>query len=195
MSASAATKPSVSATILTFKTYVVSFDPFQVNSKTNFFALQAVYQCLYSQCHTSQFGIALHHALGLCSKPKGAQTTSSIPALIRQQENLKKRGGMQSVSNSRSASVSNSNYRSNSNSVRYTRTASVSASQYMSYSMSRASPPPEPTYSMAPPPEQPTYTMMVSQISDGQIQAPTWVTQITDGQVQAPTYAAMLKKQ
>ena len=53
-------------------------------------SLQVVLQCLYSQCQTTQFGSALHHALSECSDPKtGAPDIS--PPLIRHQ-GLRKRG-------------------------------------------------------------------------------------------------------
>lgn len=51
--------------------------------------LQAVLQCLYSQCQTAQFGSALHHALSKCSSlEKGIADIS--PPLLREQ-GLRKR--------------------------------------------------------------------------------------------------------
>ena len=50
-----------------------------------------VLQCLYSQCQTAQFGVALHHALTACSKDLGnIDTSNALPPLIRQQ-GLRKR--------------------------------------------------------------------------------------------------------
>lgn len=50
---------------------------------------QAVFQCLYSQCQTAQFGPALHHALAECSRfvEEGSEI---LPHLIRHQ-GLRKR--------------------------------------------------------------------------------------------------------
>jgi hypothetical protein len=60
--------------------------------------LQVMLQCLYSQCQTTQFGSALHHALSRCSNPE-TDTPDFLPPLIRHQ-GLRKRGSqpMASVS-------------------------------------------------------------------------------------------------
>ena len=47
-------------------------------------------QCLYSQCQTSHFGSALHHAISACSDPV-LNTLGVEPPLIRYQS-LRKRG-------------------------------------------------------------------------------------------------------
>jgi hypothetical protein len=38
---------------------------------TNLYGWQSVFQCLYSQCDTAQFGSALHHAISQCSGTGG----------------------------------------------------------------------------------------------------------------------------
>lgn len=55
-----------------------------------------VLQCLYSQCQTTQFGSALHHALSECSDPKTG-APDIFPPLIRHQ-GLRKRGSQPIVS-------------------------------------------------------------------------------------------------
>lgn len=50
---------------------------------------QAVFQCLYSQCQTAQFGSALHHALAECSSFV-EDGSDILPHLIRHQ-GLRKR--------------------------------------------------------------------------------------------------------
>ncbi|KAI9716085.1 MAG: hypothetical protein M1812_005512 [Candelaria pacifica] len=64
----------------------------------------AVFQCLYSQCQTTQFGSALHYALSECfNYGSGASTTP--PRLIRH-DNLHKRQDHQPRYASVSASAS-----------------------------------------------------------------------------------------
>ena len=58
--------------------------------------LQVVLQCLYSQCQTTQFGSALHHALLECSNPE-TDTPDFLPPLIRHQ-GLRKRGSQLTAS-------------------------------------------------------------------------------------------------
>ena len=65
--------------------------------------LQVVLQCLYSQCQTTQFGSALHHALSECSDPE-ADTPDTLPPLIRHQ-GLRKRGNQLTASVSASGKV------------------------------------------------------------------------------------------
>ncbi|SLM38462.1 Extracellular membrane protein, CFEM domain [Lasallia pustulata] len=48
----------------------------------------AVFQCLYSQCQTAQFGSALHHALAECSS--FTSDVSDIPHLIRRRVHRKR---------------------------------------------------------------------------------------------------------
>lgn len=45
---------------------------------------QTVLQCLYSQCHTAQFGSALHHALSKCNEYPPT-SPNSLPPLFRHQ--------------------------------------------------------------------------------------------------------------
>ena len=68
---------------------------------------QAVFQCLYSQCHTAQLGSALHSALSECSSFEGPL---ELPLLIRQQ-GLQKREKRYPGSNS-SATVRGSGFAS-----------------------------------------------------------------------------------
>ena len=58
--------------------------------------LQVVFQCLYSQCQTTQFGSALHHALLECSNPE-TDIPDFLPPLIRQQ-GLRRRGSQPTAS-------------------------------------------------------------------------------------------------
>lgn len=66
---------------------------------------QAVLQCLYTQCQTSQFGAAVHHALLQCSTYE-TNDSSDLPPLIRRQ-GLRKRSNriLGNVSSYASASV------------------------------------------------------------------------------------------
>lgn len=66
---------------------------------------QAVLQCLYTQCQTSQFGAAVHHALLECSTYE-INDSSNLPPLIRHQ-GLRKRSNrtLGNVSSHVSASV------------------------------------------------------------------------------------------
>ena len=50
---------------------------------------QSVLQCLYVQCQTSQYALALHHALSRCSD-YGSDTLQSTPPLLHNQR-LRKR--------------------------------------------------------------------------------------------------------
>ena len=43
---------------------------------------KALLQCLYSQCQTAQYGLALHHAISTCSK-YGSNVVPMLPTLIR----------------------------------------------------------------------------------------------------------------
>lgn len=43
---------------------------------------KAFLQCLYSQCQTAQYGLALHHAISTCSK-YGSNVVPMLPTLIR----------------------------------------------------------------------------------------------------------------
>ncbi|MCJ1358806.1 MAG: hypothetical protein MMC33_008806 [Icmadophila ericetorum] len=49
----------------------------------------AVLQCLYSQCHTAQFGLALHFALSKCAD-YNTGTSALLPRLIHQQDQQKR---------------------------------------------------------------------------------------------------------
>lgn len=49
--------------------------------RTDCILLKAVYQCLYSQCPTSQFANALHHTLAICHKDPSEEKS---PALLKQ---------------------------------------------------------------------------------------------------------------
>lgn len=93
---------------------------------------QVVYQCLYSQCPTAQFGAALHHTLGFCSsQEERLEPTATVPALLRHQNDLKKRAtptNMQSRSVSASAPT------------RPRTRQSVSASAFMTFNTQRARP-------------------------------------------------------
>lgn len=51
---------------------------------------KVVFQCLYSQCPTTQFGSALHHSLSAC-RDYDAGTLNALPPLVRHQ-GLRKRG-------------------------------------------------------------------------------------------------------
>ena len=52
-------------------------------------SLQAVFQCLYSQCQTAHFGSAIHSALMECSGPD-TETHDVLPHLIRHQKSRKR---------------------------------------------------------------------------------------------------------
>lgn len=68
--------------------------------------LQVVLQCLYSQCQTTQFGSAIHHALSECSDD-GLDTFNFLPPLIRHQ-GLRKRASLDAVYATASASATHS---------------------------------------------------------------------------------------
>ena len=69
-------------------------------------SVQVVLQCLYSQCRTTEFGSALHHALCECSD-LGLDTSDFLPPLIRQQ-GLRRRANLDTIDATASASATHS---------------------------------------------------------------------------------------
>lgn len=77
-----------------------------VRSTPLFYAesLQAVLQCLYSQCHTAQFGLALHFALTKCATYNNGPS-ALLPHLLIHQKNQQKRENHRTGSVYHSASL------------------------------------------------------------------------------------------
>lgn len=99
---------------------------------TRLTVVQVVLQCLYSQCQTTQFGSALHHALSECSD-YGVDASDFLPPLIRH-EGLRKRTNLKVAYATVSASAIHSVSRryasvSAGNNPRQTRSAAYAPTQ------------------------------------------------------------------
>lgn len=82
-------RPNACARIPIFRVWVFSILQIRLWTRTWLTLVQAVLQCLYSQCQTTHFGSALHFALSQCAE-YGLGTTDILPPLIRHQ-GLRKR--------------------------------------------------------------------------------------------------------
>lgn len=69
------------------------------------FFQSAVLQCLYTQCQTSQFGSAVHHALLKCSTYETDDFENSPPLIRRQGLRKQGSGTVRNISSHASASV------------------------------------------------------------------------------------------